>query len=232
MSCPHASDLAVFVLGVDGHHPLERHVAGCPTCQTELADLTAVTGLLAAVRQQGLEVAETTPTAFPDDLLDRVLAAIASERAAARRSRQRRRAAWFAAAAAAAVFGAAGGLVLAGGDHVVAPAVTASQFGVEATTSLHPDPSGTRVEMALTNLPPVASCRLVARARDGRTETVTWWRGGTYDTAVDVTATSSIRPADLAELQVIDDRGRRLLTVAARGHGPHGGSTPAEGNAR
>lgn len=222
MSCPHAPDLGAFALGlVPGSagaaqdHPLEHHLAGCPSCRSELADLTAVTALLATVRQHGLDVADTAPLAFPDDLLERVLAAIASERAAERRSR-RRRAGWLAAAAAAVVLGSAGGLFLAGRDDVLAPAVAASRFGVEATTSLHPDPKGTRIEMALHNLPPVASCRLVAKARDGRTETVTTWRGA-YDTTVDVTATTSIRSSDLAELQVIDDRGRRLLTVAAPG---------------
>ena len=96
MSCPHASELGAFALGhVPGSagaaqdHPLEHHLAGCPSCRSELADLTAVTALLATVRQHGLDVADTAPLAFPDDLLERVLAAIASERAAERRSRRR-----------------------------------------------------------------------------------------------------------------------------------------------
>jgi hypothetical protein len=234
MSCPYTQDLGAFALGIDpsDRAGLERHVADCQLCQTELSGLTAVTALLAKVREHGIDVADAEPPAFPDDLLDRILGTIAAERAAASnaaehraaagRAARRRRGRWLAAAAAAVVIGSAGGLALAGWpgqDGQPGPPVAASRYGVEATTSLHPDPRGTRIQMSLSNLPDVRSCRLVAKARDGRTETITSWPAG-YDTTVDVTATTSIQADDLAELQVIDDRGRRLLTVASPGYKP------------
>ena len=230
MTCPQAHFLGPFALGADDldAEGIERHVASCPTCQSELSELSGVAALLATVQASGVDVDAAEPADYTDELLDRVLVAIGTERAAERETRRRRRRTFLLAAAAtvAIAAGSVAGVTLAGRDSGTGPGTASSQvshlagttrFGVSATTTIRPDPRGTMIEMALDNLPAVTSCRLVAKASDGRTDTVTSWPV-TYQSSLNVHGTTSIRPADLAELQVIDNTGRRLVTVTATGH--------------
>jgi hypothetical protein len=59
---------------------------------------------------------------------------------------------------------------------------------------------------------PGERCRLVARARDGRTEiAATWWT--TYGGSAEVTGAAAIPAAELAALDVVTVQGRRLVHV-------------------
>lgn len=165
----------------------------------------------------------TLPDELSDDLLNRVLAAIATERTDHRTAkvtaiRRRRRRVALGIAAAVALGGSVAGVAVARGelltpDHAQLTA-SRSTYGVTATTNVRDDPWGTQIDMALHGLPPLTSCRLVAKAHDGRTETVASWRV-TYDDGLEVEGISQIRATELAELQVIDTTGRLLLTVTA-----------------
>lgn len=215
MTCPHVERLGVFALGIDDAERagVERHVAGCADCRAELAELRSLPTLLDAVRKAGIVFGDE-PVRPPDDLLDRVLVTIAAERVRTRK--RRRRVAVFATAALLAGVSAAGvGAVLRAeqSPDPVPLATARSPYGVSATTSATGRPWGTEIDMTLRGLPLGSSCRLVARADDGRTETAASWRV-TYENSLTVEGMTSIAPDDLTELEVVDDNGRGLLTVA------------------
>jgi hypothetical protein len=151
------------------------------------------------------------------DLVDRVLTTIATERT----TRDRHRRIALLAAVALILAGSLGGILYVLDDRqqptptaVPVPVAGAnSSFGVSAMTSVHPQPGGTRIDMTLSGLTQDTSCRLVVRATDGRTETAASWRV-TYQDTVQVAGMTSISAAQLAELAVIDDDGRQLITIA------------------
>lgn len=260
MTCPYARRLGPFALDVDDAESglIERHLDTCRSCQAELADLTRVADVLAAVRGSGVlrddaltcagagngsvgKEDEAVPPHHPngepaasDDLLDRVLDAIAAERATtttaerattttagpaprhphrSRRTRRRparpRRRTVVALVAAAVLLGGTATGVAVWADRGSAPLVARSWLGVSATATIAPRETGSRIDMVLSGLPPKASCRLVARAGDGRVETVASWRV-TYQDTFRFEARTSIPVADLASLDVLDNRGRRL----------------------
>ncbi|MEQ7125258.1 zf-HC2 domain-containing protein [Actinopolymorpha sp. B11F2] len=247
MSCTHAPRLGAYALGVDDpeRRAIEGHLASCAHCRAELSDLAEVAAMLVTARSAGIvdagvgeagvgeagvgeagasdaAVIDMNPESEAvDDLLDRILAAIATERtdqaAKARGVHWRRRVA-LGIAAAVALGGSGVGVAVARGE-LLTPDQTQlvagrSAYGVTATTSVRDEPWGTRIDMTLLGLPPLTSCRLVAKSHDGRTETVASWRV-TYDDGLDVEGMSEFRADELAELQVIDTAGRRLVTVAA-----------------
>jgi hypothetical protein len=216
MTCPHVRGLGVFVLGSQDteREAAARHIASCLDCQAELAELQGLPALLATVRGAGIDLDEA-PVRRPDDLLDRVLVTIAAERAGKRG--RRRRTVLLAAVALVVVAAAGTGVAFRAGPGFeperVPLAASRSAFGVSATTSVLGRPWGTQVDMTLSGLPAGSSCRLVARAADGRTETAASWQV-TYRDSLTVEGMTSIAPDDLTELEVVDDNGRRLITVA------------------
>lgn len=240
MTCPNAPRLGAIALGAEDRerHDLENHLLTCSVCRAELDELREVSALLRLVDVEDvIAPVSAEPKGAPDDLLGRVLAVMAAESAetaeaagtantaetaetAEREARplRRRRARLLVAVAAAVVFGLGGaGVAISGLDSpAVRPVelpVASSKLGVSATTSLLDQPWGTRIEMGLRGLPDGSSCRLVAVARDGGTETVAAWHVN-YEDSFEVEAMTSIRTGDLAGLQVVDQSGRRLIDVA------------------
>ncbi|HEY8458470.1 MAG TPA: zf-HC2 domain-containing protein [Actinopolymorphaceae bacterium] len=219
MTCPHAHRLGAYALGVEDpdREAIERHLSTCESCAKELADLTQVTSFLAVVRTAGVRIDEESAAARGSPkLLERVLLTMQSEKS--ERVKRRRRLLTRAAALAAAAAFVVGVVSAAIGlrDHIMSDRVqltaVSSSYGVDATTTVQPEAWGTRVTMSLQDLPPVKSCKLVARSHDGRVETIASWRAG-YGGGVDVEAMTAFRPDELAQLEVVDDTGRRLLTV-------------------
>lgn len=216
MTCEYAHLLGVYALDVEDRYrsAVEQHVRCCPDCRAELDELSGVRGLLALTHDLEVRPPDTDEPIGPrDDLLDRVLAAIDAERSAARATRRRR---YALAAAAAVVLAAAGaGAVVATNNaqpDAIRTAAGESSVGVDATTTLTPEVWGTRVAMALRGLEPGASCRLLVRTADGRQETIASWRVA-YDDTITVEGMTSHFPDDLAELVVLDDDDRQLITV-------------------
>jgi hypothetical protein len=163
----------------------------------------------------------TTP-ALPDDLLDRILTAIATERTHQTTKHTTphnwRRRTTLTLAAAAVVAGSAIGVAVVHGDLLTPDqtqlAAGHSTHGVTAHTTIHDEPWGTRINMTLQDLPPLTTCRLIARAHNGHTETIASWHV-TYNQGLDVEAMTKIHTNELAELHVIDTTGRHLITVPA-----------------
>jgi predicted anti-sigma-YlaC factor YlaD len=186
---------------------VDEHVAHCSRCREELEALIPLRSYLARLAADELEGAGAPPPA----LRTRLRSAVRAER---RRVVRRRVAAVAAIAAAVAV-----ALLFAwprGGEDP--PAVAArsaaadAQTGVRATVAATSRAWGTELRVRMSGAAPGERCRLVARARDGRTEiAATWWT--TYGGSAEVTGAAAIPAAELAALDVVTVQGRRLVHV-------------------
>ncbi|WP_020579957.1 hypothetical protein [Actinopolymorpha alba] len=219
--CPYAVRLGVIALGVrDEQDPdVERHLRDCPVCQRELARVTAMPTLLAAARAVGTDPDQPASDPAPL-LLARVFEAIATER----QTRSRRRLSLMVAAtvlAAAASVGVAV-TIRPPARQSPPPLAATSRSGVSAQMTVTAQPWGSRVAMTLTGLRPGTTCRLVVRAQDGRVETIGSWRV-TYANTIPVEGMTSVPSDELVGFEVVDDKGRRLVTIAV---------PPAEGKDR
>lgn len=214
MSCSAARvALGAYVLG--SLSPAERsavdaHLSGCPACREELALLAGLPGLLGRLTERDVVAGPVRPQ---PGLLERLLAEVAL-----RRRRARRRRIVLAAAAVVLALGIGGTaaslrgeaprprMITVEGAPIGAPAVHAS-FGVLGR------PWGTEVTLRLRGVAPGERCRLVALARDGRTEVAGSWRAS-YRDGITVTGATSIDPADLRSLRVVTFAGQELVAAA------------------
>jgi hypothetical protein len=223
------TDVGAYSMGLledQDKRAFEEHLAGCPACAAELAELSPMAALL-----RGVEPA-AAPGAAPDGGPDggNVTDLI---RRSARQRRQRRR--WQVA------LGAAAGIVLIGGgiglgiaaapQHAGAPAPTLALTGqrhsatdpgtgVAGTVGLVAKAWGTQVTLDLSKVRGPAECELIAVSRTGQRRVVMGWlvvapgdgvpghpahlviRGGT-----------SIPRNDLARVDVDVVNGRTLVSI-------------------
>ncbi len=199
----------------------EDHLAGCPSCAAELADLSPMAALLRGVEPAGAadEPAQATVT----ELIRR------------RVTQQRQRRRWQAA------LGAAAGIVLIGGGIAAGVAVAPAHggppgTGVTVTGQLHSatDPGtgvagtvglaakawGTQVTLDLSRVRGPLQCELVAVSRTGERRVVAGWLVPAAGYGVpghpghlDLQGGTSIPLKDLASVQVDVVNGRTLLTI-------------------
>jgi hypothetical protein len=222
MDCHQARlSLGVLVLGVidpEDRAPLEAHLAGCPRCAAEMAELAVLPGLLHRVDP---EVAAFGLPAVPAGFQDRVVSAARVARA---RRRRRLHTVGAAVAAAAAVLAAAlliPGLV--GNDDASRPAAgkpivveqTDPDTAVHARVDLHAADGGTELTMILGGVRPGERCRLVARDADGNRETAATWVA-TYSGDASVTGTTSFPRDSITDLQVVRADGKLLVSLPVR----------------
>ena len=212
MSCATEEYLGAYVLGaLDAREDtwVRTHLATCATCRDSLRELEWLPARLGAVPAQDVEALAVEALAVEPPLLDRVLDASRRER----RVRRRRLVLAAAGVAAAAVTGIT---VVAVDDPGPAPVlqVADARTGVTAQVGLTPADEGTRLNLQLSGVRPGERCALVARARDGRTETAATWVA-TYTGTADVPGTTAIPADQLESLDVVTDDGRLLarLTV-------------------
>lgn len=208
MTCldPAATGLGAYVLGAldpEDRRQFERHVARCPICAAELAELSAMPPLLDRVRPEDLRPVPVSPS---PDLYDRMSAAV-------RRTGRHRRRAWGLVAAAVLVLGgaAAGVAVWAvtGSDEQTV-AATAGPVDVRVTASRQDD--GVELSIAVTGMRPGEWCSIVAVGEDGTRHDAGGWPvsptgDGTWHTEAAVPLT------DLAEVTVLGDGGRELARL-------------------
>jgi len=199
----------------------EDHLAGCPSCAAELAELSPVAALLRGVEPVGPadEPAEATVT----ELIRR------------RVTRQRRRSRWQVA------LGAAAGIALIGGAIAVGVAVAPQQngpatpppavagqlhsatdpgTGVAGTVALVAKAWGTQVTLDLSRVHGPVECELVAVSRTGERRVVMGWLVPAPGDGVPghpahlvLVGGTSIPRNDLARVDVDVVNGRTLLTI-------------------
>ncbi len=207
MTCATEEYLGAYLLGaLEAHEEIwvRTHLSTCETCRDSLRELEWIPARLGAVPAEDVEELDAQP------LLDRVLLASRRER----RAHRRRQVLAVVGVAAVAVTGIA--VVSVDGDPAPVPVVRASdpQTGVTAEVGMTSADEGTRLELKLSGVQPGERCVLVARARDGRTETAASWVA-TYSGTADVPGTTAIPADQLSSLDVVTDDGRLLarLTV-------------------
>ena len=71
---------------------------------------------------------------------------------------------------------------------------------------------GTGLHLTLSGAPKHGWCSLVARAADGRSEIAATWPADGFG-RVDVSGSTAIPAAQLSELSVVTDTGRRLVSI-------------------
>ena len=218
------TDVGAFSMGLleeQDRLAFEDHLAGCPSCAAELAELSPMAALLRGVEPVGPadEPAETTVT----ELIRR------------RVTRQRRRSRWQVA------LGAAAGIALIGGGIAVgvaaapprngpaAPAVaiagqphsaTDPGTGVTGTVHLAAKAWGTQVTLDLSKVRGPLECELVAVSRTGERRVVMGWLVPAPGDGVPghpahlvIAGGTSIPRSDLARVDVDVVNGRTLLTI-------------------
>jgi anti-sigma factor RsiW len=90
--------------------------------------------------------------------------------------------------------------------------VVDARTGVRASVAAASRPWGTELRVRMSGATPGERCRLIARARDGRSDVAaTWWT--TYGGSAEVTGAAAIPAADLVALDVVTATGRRLVHV-------------------
>ncbi|HEX2361048.1 MAG TPA: zf-HC2 domain-containing protein [Jiangellaceae bacterium] len=210
--------LAVSALDVDEERRVREHVAGCPRCAAELAELSETVGLLSAAKLAG------PPLAVQPDprVLERLLTAVAHER---RLARLRRFALVVAAAAVGAVLAGTGTLLLANDEPpppAAAPTPTAEWNGsagpVALEVELFAKAWGTAVHGVISGVPPGATCSLVAVGLDGSREVAATWtvpRSGYADGTLGFDGGVGLRPHEVSHYEVVTPEGDVLVEASA-----------------
>jgi hypothetical protein len=205
--------LGAFVLGA--LDPAERaevdvHLVRCPACRDELAHLAGLPGLLGRLTVDEVVAGPVRPDPA---LLERLLASVAHRR------RARRRLLVATVAAALALVGAGGtavGVLHREAPHLrVLSAESAPVQGavVHASFGLLARPWGTELTLQLRGVRRGERCRLVAVARDGRSEVAASWQAS-YAGRADVTGATSIAAVDLDSLRVVTGTGQELIATS------------------
>lgn len=185
---------------------VERHLASCAECRSELTTLAPLPGLLGRL---SAEAARSRALSPDPDLLARTLDAVRARRAAERRSLWRWRLT-AAAAAVVAVVTAAASLWPSGPPP--APLVAVAGGSAAGTGSLDARGWGTAVELDLSNLPAAPGYVAVAVARDGHGEVAATW-GATASGGAVISGATAIPRAELAVVEVRTADGRTVLTL-------------------
>jgi hypothetical protein len=237
----HPELLGAYVMGLvddDERAEIEAHLATCGPCQAEIADLTGLRDVLAAVPRQAvlddlaaLDAADlpAAATGADDLLLRRTLKEVRDESGRGRRRQ------WLGVAAgivAVAALSGAGGLAIGrSGEEYGTPPFAIGQAGVHEVTATDAGtgvgitaviiPAGTtwtRLNVSVTGVEPGTACQIVAVGPDGQRDVAGSWivakpRPGTPRHGVD--GSTMIAPADLKSVEIIDGEGKRLVTVNA-----------------
>ncbi|GAA2089045.1 zf-HC2 domain-containing protein [Kitasatospora saccharophila] len=196
---PHA-DLGAHLLGVLEPERAARfaeHLAHCPRCTAEAAELAPTTALLAEL------AADALPEPAGEELL---LGRVSAER---RRAKVRR----LVLAAVAAILALGGPAVTWAVVQSSQVAATAQRFsatdpatGVSATVGVDPAAWGSRITLDLDRVPGPQTCELVAVGTDGTRQTVTSWTvpptGYGATTGLRTAGGSGLPPAAIARFEV------------------------------
>ena len=225
--CQESVSLGAYLLGAldpEERRALERHIAGCAHCRAELVELAPLPGLMRHTAFEELpesaEVAESLSPAReqPDSPELQPMAVPAQHRK--RSSRRVALAAGLALAACAAGVGVYS--VAERGSGGAKPTVQAAATWdatdptthVTATAALFPEAWGTEFQLKLGGLPSDITCHLVVHGKGGLSETAGTWGSG-YTPSALVPGSTSISPAQITGLDVLDGTGNLLVHLPA-----------------
>jgi anti-sigma factor RsiW len=204
---PAATGLGAYVLGAldpEERRRVEEHVAACPVCAAELAELRSLPALLDLVGPDDVELVSVAPSA---DLYARVSAAADRSRVRSRRSRTMA----LVAALVLAVLGIGVGVVV-WGEGTWEQTATASAGPVRATVTASEADEGIELEVAVAGLHSHEICRMVAVDGDGGRHPAGDWPaseagdGRWYGWA-------DLEPGALTEVVLLGDGGRELVRL-------------------
>lgn len=226
--------VGAHVLGVldpEESAAVERHLADCPACRQEVAELRELETVLGEVPP---ELLVDGPPVGGDLLLQRTLRQARTERGSALRRRRARIGAVAAVAAAAAlVLG-----ITVGRGTVTTPPVAAGPTATSIATAT-PPPAGTRngsvtdpatgarmtltvtpamgwvrVNAAVTGVPAGQRCHLVVNARGGATADAGSWLVSTVGAKSGTTLDGSaiVAPEDVVSVSVVNESGQTFVT--------------------
>jgi hypothetical protein len=223
------TDVGAYSMGLleeQDKRAFEEHLAGCPACAAELAELSPMAALLRGAELRGVEPAGAGDQPGGEKVTDLI-----GRRA--RQQRQRRR--WQVA------LGAAAGIVLIGGgiglgiaaapQHAGPPApplalggqlhsATDPGTGVAGTVGLVAKAWGTQVTLDLSRVRGPAECELIAVSRTGERRVVMGWLVAAPGDGVPghpahlvIRGGTSIPRNDLARVDVDVVNGRTLVSI-------------------
>jgi hypothetical protein len=237
MTCAEAREaLGVYVLGVlepAAADQVREHIAACPGCAEEYAELRPLPGLL------NLVPPDQVPALSPDpEQTDRIWAGLV-RRAENERSLRRRRSAGaaVAAVAAAGLLAFFGAVALRGGSDLPAASSTPStstttvasktvsarnsQTGVHASVAFTEVGWGTKLTVALGGVAPGEKCSLVAVGSGGARETAASWQvpatGYPRETGmISVPGAVAMKPDKIHHYEIVTMDGKTLLKIRAQ----------------
>lgn len=202
--------VGAYLVGALDHHErgeAEQHFSTCRRCRDELADLSALPGLMSRI---GLTEALSGPPPVDDAMLERLLVAASRERTVSGRRR------WLTAVAASVV---ALGAVL-GGIGVEnslrtndAHVLVGASGPVHARIAMTNVSNGTSLSLSLSGVPSEERCELVAVSDTGMREVASSWVAAYTGTAV-VSGSTSIPYRHLKTLIIETYDGTDLLTMS------------------
>jgi hypothetical protein len=238
------TDIGAYSMGLleeQDKRAFEDHLAGCPACAAELAELSPMAALLRGVELRGVELRDVelrgvepaaAPGTDPDEGPDEGNVTELIRRSARQRQHRRR---WQVA------LGAAAGIVLIGGgiglgiaaapQHPGPPApalaltgqrhsATDPGTGVAGTVGLVAKAWGTQVTLDLSNVRGPAECELIAVSRTGQRRVVMGWLVVAPGDGVPghpahlvIRGGTSIPRNDLARVDVDVMNGRTLVSI-------------------
>ena len=213
MNCPAVrTALGAYVLGAlepTDRSDVDEHLPLCPACRDELAELAGLPGLLGRLTADEVLAGPVRPEPA---LLERLLAGVARHR---RRTRRRLLVAAAAAVVALLSVGGTAAILHSQAPHprvVRAEGQAVSGTVVRASVGVLGKPWGTELTLRLHGVPRGEHCRLVAVARDGRTEVAGSWEVS-YSGDTNLTGATAIHPKDLRSLRVVTSAGQELVDL-------------------
>ncbi len=221
MTCEQVREAAAVRLLTGGapDPEVEAHLVGCELCRADLARLTPLPGLLTSAASQVALLDEPPPG---DAMLERLLAAAATER---RSRRSRVRLVAVASVAALALVAVPATVVLVnrsdGVGTVQADKIKASASdpasGVSGQVTLARSSWGSAVNLKVTGVQAGTSCTVVVVTKDGSRQTAATWWAQEYPgpASVDGTVAADVPAIDHVEL-VDTASGKVLLKLPTR----------------
>jgi hypothetical protein len=220
MSSEH-TDVGAYALGLlepRDRQAFEEHLAGCPACAAELAELSGMRGLLS----------DLGPVAAPDEPTEANVTDLVRRRAESQRRRTRRQVLLGAAAAVVLLAGGTAVGVAVASQPAATPQVHGQAFaatspvtGVHGKATLVAKPFGTQVTVDLAQIQGPLQCQFIAVSRTGtRFQIGTWFLpphvkfgSPSHPEHLLLKGWTTIKPGDLSRIDVVAEGQGTQLSI-------------------